>query len=246
MERDDNTLEAIAQTYHLHEADDMFIENSAQRREWGWLSSKIKEGARVLDLGFGDGVVFALLDKLGQERNLDLTLIEGAASLVAKASELYPKRKVVHGYFEDLDRGLFDVIIASHVLEHVEDPRHVLRVLRSSLKPGGQIIGIVPNAGSIHRRIAVQMGIQSELDSKSDRDRMVGHLRVYSVQSLNDDVAHAGLEITDVCGFFLKPFPNSMLKNLNLDEVMFLIQLGEKFPPEFSANLGFVISNPKT
>jgi len=90
------------------------------------------------------------------------------------------------------------------------------------------------------------MGIQPELDSKSDRDHMVGHLRVYSVQSLNDDVANAGLEITDVCGFFLKPFPNSMLKNLTLDEVMFLIQLGEKFPPEFSANLGFVISNPKT
>jgi len=46
-----------------------------------------------------------------------------------------------------------------HVLEHVDDPVAVLRLVKSWLKPGGRVLAAVPNARSIHRQAAVIMGL---------------------------------------------------------------------------------------
>lgn len=43
------------------------------------------------------------------------------------------------------ERGLFDAVIFSDVLEHVSDPWHIIEQAHASLKPGGVIICCLPN-----------------------------------------------------------------------------------------------------
>jgi SAM-dependent methyltransferase len=51
------------------------------------------------------------------------------------------------------DLAGFDAILASHVLEHLDDPDAALRDLRMRLRPRGVLVVMVPNAGSAEARV---------------------------------------------------------------------------------------------
>jgi|688.fasta_scaffold142409_4 2-polyprenyl-3-methyl-5-hydroxy-6-metoxy-1,4-benzoquinol methylase len=238
----EENLENIARTYHLGGQQDMYIEEAGQEFEWPWIAQRIKEKSRILDLGYGDGHSFNNLKKDAEAKDWQITLVEGASSLVTIAQLNASERiKVEHAFFEDFTSPeSFDVIIASHVLEHVEDPVALLKHLGKLLSKNGIIIGIVPNRESIHRRLAVILGIQPHLDSLSDRDHLVGHRRVYSLETLSSDFQMSGWKVLEVRGFFLKPFANSQLLHLDLKVIDSLLKISDDLPVEMCANIAFV------
>ena len=73
----------------------------------------------------------------------------------------------------------FDLILMSHVLEHIDDPVAELKAMRQVLKPNGAIFLEVPN-GSGHRRLPID-------DNRS-------HLHFFSPTSLTRILAEVGLE----------------------------------------------------
>ena len=235
-------LEQIAQNYHDGHLDDMWIEKAGQDFEWPWVESQIQNDSNVLDLGYGDGHSFFNLQAIAAQKNLRVTLVEGAPTLVQIANERAKDRmEVVQDYFETYSTLKdFDLIIASHVLEHVDSPVELLKHLASLMRPGGKMVGIVPNRESIHRRLAVSMGIQDELDSLSPRDILVGHQRVYSTETLQADFTSAGWLVTEVKGYFLKPFSNSQLIPLGEKVIQSLLEISPELPAQLCANLGFV------
>lgn len=235
-------LEQIAQNYHDGHLNDMWIEKASQDFEWPWIESQIQDNSKVLDLGYGDGHSFFNLQAIAAQKNLRVTLVEGAPTLVQIANERAKDRmEVVQDYFETYStRKDFDLIIASHVLEHVDSPVELLKHLASLMRPGGKMVGIVPNRESIHRRLAVSMGIQDELDSLSPRDILVGHQRVYSTETLQADFTAAGWLVTEVKGYFLKPFSNSQLIPLGEKVIQSLLEISPELPAQLCANLGFV------
>ena len=149
--------------------------------------------------------------------------------------------EIVHSFFEEFERlSAFDVVLASHVLEHVDNPIELLLSLYRSLKPKGRLVGIVPNAQSIHRELAVIMGLQEKLDTLSNRDLMVGHQRVYTLDSLEAHLSEAGFRLLSVRGFFLKPFSNGQLVGFDSSVIQALNEIADRLPPSICANLGFV------
>jgi 2-polyprenyl-3-methyl-5-hydroxy-6-metoxy-1,4-benzoquinol methylase len=147
----------------------------------------------------------------------------------------------VHGLFENYTpNSFFDVIIASHVLEHVDEPLSILRRMRGWLCRGGKVVIVVPNRNSIHRQLAVLMGLQPALDSLSKRDLLVGHQRVYSFSLLKQHIENAGLRILESRGFFLKVLPNSMMLDYSTDLLWALNKISASLPEELLANIAVV------
>jgi hypothetical protein len=71
------------------------------------------------------------------------------------------------------------------------------------------LVVLAPNRQSIHRRVALRMGLIGALDELSPRDRLVGHLRVYELTTLEAELATAGLVVEHRFGGSLKPCPTA-------------------------------------
>jgi SAM-dependent methyltransferase len=236
-------LDQIAADYHTNEAiPDIHIENLCQEYFIEWLLRHIPIGSRVLELGYGDGLVTAELAQF----TCELTVLEGAGTLVDRARQIHPGIKCVHSLFEEFgaDRA-YDVILASHVLEHVDDPQAILRKMASWLAEAGKIVIVVPNRNSLHRQLAVVMGLQPKLDTLSKRDLLVGHQRVYSLQALESDVRCAGLMPIESAGFFLKALPNSMMLEYSRELLWGLNAISPSLPKDLLANIAVVAVRDK-
>ena len=192
----------------------------------------------MLELGYGDGLLTAAL----QEQGYQSELLEGSALLCSKATSLYPSLVVHHSMFESFKpQKPYSTILALHVIEHVDNPHLMLRQLRSWLEPQGQLIIVVPNRDSIHRRLALRMNLIEKLDELSARDHLVGHQRVYNFETLEKDVHLAGLKPITRFGSFLKTLPNSMMLDYTDALLSALDGISDSLPPDLLANIGLVV-----
>jgi SAM-dependent methyltransferase len=108
-------------------------------------------GGRVLEIGCGEGLLLEMLTKHGLR-------CEGIdPSVEATTAATGVGLAVVRGYFpHPAIKGPFDLVLMSHVLEHIPDPKETLRLL-AALAPNGQLIltqtnyrGIIPRTFGQH------------------------------------------------------------------------------------------------
>ncbi len=114
------------------------------------LSRRLPEGARILDVGCGRGVLLGAL----ADKGFDVYGFEVSA-LAAEGAD--PRAQI--SIAADLaDAGYpdayFDQVIVWHVLEHLPDPRGTLLEIRRILRPGGRLVVSVPNFSSYQARWA--------------------------------------------------------------------------------------------
>lgn len=103
--------------------------------------------ADIFEIGFGSGATLCSFD-----RSCRLTGVEIAASAVAHATREAQRRGFSSIRLEVSDRAdalpfpssSQDLVIASHVLEHVPDDTACIRELHRLLRPGGALIVLVP------------------------------------------------------------------------------------------------------
>lgn len=184
-------------------------------------------GPAGLELGSAEGEMTHLL----MPHFETLTIVDAAGALLDRIPDAPTLRKV-RSLFETFDpRERFDTVIMEHVLEHVDDPVALVTRARGWLAPGGRLLAGVPNAHSIHRLAAVKMGLLAAPGDLNDRDRQLGHRRVYTPQSLRADIEAGGLRVVARGGVFLKPLSNSQIES-HWDERMIdgFHQLGREFP----------------
>jgi methionine biosynthesis protein MetW len=121
------------------------------------IAELVPKGARVLDLGCGDG---ALLARLRDERGAVVRGIEIDLNDIAKCVE-----RDVPVYQSDLDEGLadipdgwFDVVILSQTLQVVRRPRLVLTEM---LRVGTRSVVSFPNFG--HWRVRAHLALRGRM-----------------------------------------------------------------------------------
>jgi SAM-dependent methyltransferase len=149
--------------------------------------------------------------------------------------------RVVHGFLEqrvaearEACEGAPDLAFCLGVLHLVDDADGWLRALRSILGDGGMALLAVPNALSMHRRLARSMGLIADVHEFSERDHSLFHQRVYHLDSLVEVTEAAGFEIIETGGYLIKPFTHAQLEEMDelLSREMLdgLWQLGRELP----------------
>ncbi len=140
-------------------------------------------GARLLDVGCGNGEFLAFAQRAGWEA-IGVEPDERAVRIARERGV-----QVLLGGVEALEgaMGSFDVITLSHVIEHVHDPVNVLRRCRELLRPGGWLWMDTPNLASFgHQRYGEHWrGLEPPR-----------HLVLFTWESLAKALAQAGFQRT--------------------------------------------------
>ena len=139
-------------------------------------------GPRLLDIGFGRGYLLQMAQVYGFEAHG----IDGAASMVEPLRPLFGDR-VAHAVVgrDPLPWHELDVVVMTHVLEHLTDPGAVLREIRSSMNDGGWIYVTVPDVESMDFRI---------FGKRWDVVNPLVHLQYFTEESLTRALESAGFE----------------------------------------------------
>jgi 2-polyprenyl-3-methyl-5-hydroxy-6-metoxy-1,4-benzoquinol methylase len=129
------------------------------------------------------------------------------------------------------------------VLEHVVDPVAILTSVREWITPSGRLFAAVPNSHSIHRQLAVVMGLLESEDTLNETDARMGHRRVYSPDQLRGDISAARFHVETQGGYWLKPVSNAQIERDWTDDMIdAAMQVGERYP-EIAAEI-FVVATP--
>lgn len=185
------------------------------------------KGKKALELGPASGYMTKSL-----VREFDsVDLVEGSEILLKQIPD-YPNVRKFHSYFEEFEtREKYETIIMSHVLEHIENPVLLLKRIHHWLSEDGSFLVSVPNAKSIHRLVAVEMGLLNSVYELNARDHELGHYRVYDMDLLKAHITEAGFKINETGGIFLKPVSNGQIDQYWTPEmIQGFYKAGKHFP----------------
>jgi len=140
---------AVSSSVRLH--------TTGRRLDYQLIESLVPAGARVLDLGCGDG---RLLAELAAHKNCSVRGIE-----IDKRAVLACTRRGVPVYHGDMlegmdffDSGAFDTVVLSQTLQQTADP---VRVIREMLRVGESAVISFPNFG--HWRARLQLLLRGRM-----------------------------------------------------------------------------------
>lgn len=168
----------------------------------------------------------------------DWLIIEPApefASIARKAN--LPRVSVREAFFQDAASDLpenVDVILCAGLLHEVPDAKSLASSIASVMGPQTVLHANVPNAKSLHRRLARAMGLIDELTEQSTRNRALGQPRVFDADSFTALIESVGLRVTSQSGHLLKPFTHDQMEaiseHLGRTVLDGLYRLGEEHP----------------
>lgn len=184
-------------------------------------------GKRGLELGPAEGEMTQFLVQDFEE----LTIVEGSSELLSQIPDKANLIKV-HSLFEEFEpEKPFDSIILEHVLEHVDEPEALLRRVKTWLAPNGKLFIGVPNGNSIHRLVAVKMGLLDDPCQLNTRDHALGHRRVYTPVTFRAVIEKSGLKVHEIGGVYFKPLSNAQIQeNWTEEMIQGFFELGKDFP----------------
>lgn len=171
---------------------------------------------RVLDIACGTGLLGKLFSDniYGFDLNTKAVRVAKTYGIKAKLNDA-EKRWPYHNSF-------FDVVLASHIIEHVRDPDFLLTEAMRVLKPEGYLVVITPNLASWFNRILLLLGLQPFFTEVSTKDKTlglsylkpligdttpVGHLRIFTHGSIKELIELHQFTIERTAGVEFGVFP---------------------------------------
>jgi SAM-dependent methyltransferase len=144
------------------------------------------EPGRVLDIGCAAGFFL----KVMHEEGWNPVGIEPSESMAQYAREEFDLQEVYSGTLEDdsFEDNSFDVVSMWDVIEHLEDPRPILKNIRRILKQDGVLILETQNVGSVFAKL---MGV------KWHHYKFEEHLWHFSKETIADLLVSEGFDVVE-------------------------------------------------
>ena len=198
---------------------DQYLQNL--QCELGFISHL--EPGKILDIGCGPGWLLSAIDdgwcKYGVEPSAQ------ASSHASRHGEIFI------GPFEEADypNDFFDLVIAYHVIEHMENPATALRNIRNILRPGGAMVIGTPDFDS---------GCARHFGNNYRLLQDPTHISLFSTDSMHRCLRDAGFEILEVEYPF---FSTTWFKRANL---LRCFDIGRISPPAYGNFMTFYCRSP--
>lgn len=169
---------------------------------------------RLIEIGCGTKPLF--LDLPGE---MNVTVVEPSTAFAQNARNLainLSNVTVVEGYVEDQDlEPVYDMVVLSSVLHEVQHPNLLLKAVRRLCHKGTITHVNVPNAASMHRQLALAMGLITSVDALSETQlKFQQATPAFSHESLQKTLKDGGFTITESGGIFVKPFTHAQMQHL--------------------------------
>jgi 2-polyprenyl-3-methyl-5-hydroxy-6-metoxy-1,4-benzoquinol methylase len=202
-----------------------------------------RPGDRVLELGCATG----LMTSLFAERDVRIDAVERTPSYHERALGRALARADFH--LSDIDdfRGGADGyhhVVAAHLINELPDPLALLRRVRTELlAPGGLAHVSLTNPFSLHRLVALEMGVLDAPGSLSDRGRALATVEIFDADRLEALAAEAGLVCVHREPVLLKPLTNAQLAELPDEVILGLDRVARRFPEHGALNYAIFVAD---
>jgi len=193
----------------------------------------------VLILGLGNGYLSKEISNISNS----VDILEGSKAIIDEFQFQKTNTQIFHTYFETFKtKKKYDIILANHVLEHVDKPISILKDDCSRwLSKKGKIFITVPNAQSLHRRIGKEMGMLKSIYSLNQSDINAGHQRVYDIKSLMADIKASGFKVEKSGGYNLKLVSLQQMKDWSQELLDSIFEISKSVPPDMCSNLWVIL-----
>jgi len=225
---------------------------------------------KILDIGCGTGEWLTVpLARIFPEIQF-IGVDDDTASIEFARDKNSGIKNLTFLYLNELESSSkFEMVIASEVIEHVEQPSEFLELLRSHLTPDGKIIITLPNgygpfeatsflesmlflsginAPAIYRFLTRKNNPTEETNQSKVKYSLAvsPHINFFSYQEICTLITGNGLKISE-CR------PRTFLCGLGFDQIIrgriltnWNSKLAELLPPQLSSDWMFLIENSKT
>ncbi|TDU64643.1 2-polyprenyl-6-hydroxyphenyl methylase/3-demethylubiquinone-9 3-methyltransferase [Prosthecobacter fusiformis] len=148
----------------------------------------------VFDLGCGNGSVASKVAEAGYS----VTGCDPSVTGIEKAKLSNPLLKIETGSgYEDLASrfGVFPMVYSLEVIEHVYDPRTVVRRVYDMLEPGGRFILSTPYHGYLKN---LALALTGDMDKHFTALWDHGHIKFWSRNSITTLLQEAGFNVLKI------------------------------------------------
>lgn len=152
----------------------------------------LKQGARVLDAGCGNGYFLKHLNETGYDVSgieLDLSGVEIARKMVPNCQI---ENKSIYDDVSNIFSEKFDAIVSLEVVEHLYDPRKFAKEMKKCLKPNGIFIVSTPYHGYLKNLAITALG---KFDKHVSPLWDGGHIKFWSKTTLTKLLTDEGLQV---------------------------------------------------
>ena len=175
---------------------------------------KLLNGAKILDLGCGNGSLSNTLYQQGYK----VTGIEESPSGINFARRNFPECQFIQGSIYDFSLpqfiNYFDAVVSVEVIEHLFYPKELVRQAHKYLKPGGTLIITTPYHG-YWKNLA--LALSGKMDNHFHALWDGGHIKFFSVNTLQkllevEKFTDVKFEFAGRCPFLWKSMLSSSSK----------------------------------
>ena len=167
-------------------------QNRAHRQTYGFIARHARPPGRLLDLGCGDGTLLYLAERDGWTVR-GVELFPEQTRLLRERLGLRVETADITSY--QGEPASCDVVVLTHVLEHLPDPVGALATIRGLLAPRGVGVLEFPNIDALDarvRRLLDRLGIHRRPYAPT---YVPGHVHEFCRASFEFAAARAGLVV---------------------------------------------------
>lgn len=181
-------------------------------------SLNLSLSAKILDIGCGNGEILNRLHTLGYKNLNGCDWIEPLAT----TKYLYEQIDLNNEFLNKYKDEVFDIIICSDVLEHLENPALTLREMSRITNRDSNIVITIPNAWNLQERILFFLNANSSRYKSERNSAKHGHISFFTTEIIESLLDRANLHVSEYVygenfflGYTLK-IPKNILTSYNV------------------------------